>query len=158
MMLILVNAAAMGLETWPALSRYWGWLLGAINIGVQALFVAEVTIRIAAHGCRPFGFFRSGWNVFDFAVVAVSLLPVVGPLATVARLARVLRVGRLATGMPELRLIIGTMLRSIPSMGREAQEKRHGFRRRRLRGTLVEGGGVLSSRCGRDHWSCPELG
>jgi voltage-gated sodium channel len=105
MMLILVNAAAMGLETWPVISLSWGWLLGAINTIVQALFVVEITIRIAAHGWRPSGFFRSGWNVFDFAVVAVSLLPVAGSLATVARLARVLRVGRLVTGMPELRLI-----------------------------------------------------
>lgn len=117
MCLILVNAAAMGLETWPSLSRSWGWLLGAINAAVQAIFVAEIAIRVIAHGKRPSGFFSSGWNVFDFAVVAVSLLPVAGSLATVARLARVLRVGRLITGMPELRLIIGTMLRSIPSMG-----------------------------------------
>jgi len=117
MMLILVNAAAMGLETWPVVSLSWGWLLGAINTVVQALFVVEIALRIAAHGWRPFGFFRSGWNVFDFAVVAVSLLPVAGPLTTVARLARVLRVGRLVTGMPELRLIIGTMLLSIRSMG-----------------------------------------
>jgi len=117
MALILMNAAAMGLETWPALSGSWGWLLAAINTAAQALFVVEITIRIAAHGGRPFAFFKSGWNAFDFVVIAGSLLPVGGPLATVARLARVLRVGRLITGLPELRLIIGTMLRSIPSMG-----------------------------------------
>jgi len=74
-------------------------------------------IRIAAYGSRPLAFFRDGWNVFDFGVVGVSLLPVAGPFATVARLARVLRVARVVSGLPELRLIIGTMLRSIPSLG-----------------------------------------
>ena len=61
--------------------------------------------------------FLDGWNVFDFSVVALSLLPAAGPFATVARLARVLRVARAVSSMPELRLIIGTMLRSIRSMG-----------------------------------------
>lgn len=114
--LILVNAAAMGLETWPALARAWGSAFAALHAAVQVLFVVEIAVRVAAHGRRPLAFFADGWNVFDFTVVAVSLLPAAGPLATVARLARVLRVARLVSGMPELRLIIGTMLRSIPSM------------------------------------------
>jgi voltage-gated sodium channel len=55
--------------------------------------------------------------VFDFAVVAASLLPQGGAFAMVARLARLMRVTRLVSAFPELRLIIGTMVRSIPSMG-----------------------------------------
>jgi voltage-gated sodium channel len=115
--LILVNAAVMGLETWPALAARWGSGFALVNAAVQALFVAEIAARIVACGRRPLDFFRDGWNAFDFAVVALSLLPVAGPFATVARLARVLRVARMVSGIPELRLIIGTMLRSIPSMG-----------------------------------------
>jgi len=116
MALILVNAVAMGLETWPTLARTWGSLFAATHKAVQALFVLEMAVRITAHGRRPFAFFKSGWNVFDLAVVAVSWVPAAGSLATVARLARVLRVGRLLSGIPELRLIVGTMLRSISSM------------------------------------------
>jgi len=115
--LIVLNAAVMGLETSRRVMESWGPLLVAVEFGVQAVFVSEMCIRIAAHGSRPLAFFRDGWNVFDFAVVAVSLLPVAGPFATVARLARVLRVARVVSGLPELRLIIGTMLRSIPSLG-----------------------------------------
>ena len=48
-------------------------------------FVAEILIRIAAFGTRPWRFFLDGWNVFDFSVVALSLLPAAGPFATVAR-------------------------------------------------------------------------
>lgn len=117
MALIGVSALAMGLETWPAVAEPWGGVLAAVNGTVQALFVLEIAVRLAAHGRSPLAFFRDGWNVFDFAVVALSLLPVAGPLANLARLARVLRVARLLGGVPELRLIIGTMLRSIPSMG-----------------------------------------
>jgi len=115
--LIVLNAAVMGLETSAWARGAWESLLLTLEYGVQAVFVAEMVIRIAAHGSRPLAFFRDGWNVFDFGVVAVSLLPVAGPFATVARLARVLRVARVVSGLPELRLIIGTMLRSIPSLG-----------------------------------------
>lgn len=115
--LIIINALAMGLETWEALATRWSAGFGVANMAVQVLFVLELGLRIAAHGRQPLAFFRSGWNVFDFAVVTLSLLPTAGPFATVARLARVLRVGRMVSGIPDLRLIIGTMLRSIPSMG-----------------------------------------
>lgn len=117
MALILFNGIVMGLETSPALVASMSAAFRAANLAVQSIFVLEIAARIVAHGRRPLGFFRSGWNVFDFLVVALSLLPAAGSLATLARLARVLRVGRLVSGMPELRLIIGTMLRSIPSLG-----------------------------------------
>ena len=61
-------------------------------------------------------FLRDGWNMFDFLVVALSLMPGVGVFATVARIARVLRVARLVSVSPKLRLIVGTMMRSIPSL------------------------------------------
>jgi voltage-gated sodium channel len=115
--LIVLNALMMGLETWRELFTRWSTLFGAAHNIVQILFILELAVRIGARGRRPLEFFRDGWNVFDFGVVALSLLPTAGPFATVARLARVLRVGRMVSGMPELRLIIGTMLRSIPSMG-----------------------------------------
>lgn len=115
--LIVLNAVVMGVETWPTLAERWSGAFDALNAAVQVAFVVELAVRITAHGRQPLSFFRNGWNSFDFAVVALSLLPIAGSFAAVARLARVLRVARLITGMPELRLIIGTMLRSIPSMG-----------------------------------------
>ena len=112
-----MNAALIGVETVPGVVARSPAFFGALHVLVQALFVAEIAVRIAAHGRRVGGFFRDGWNLFDFGVVALSLLPVAGPFATVARLARILRVARVATALPDLRLIIGTMLRSIPSLG-----------------------------------------
>ena len=117
LVVILANAIVMGIETWPSLAGEWRTPLRAANLVAQALFVLEMIVRVAAHGRRPWRFFTDGWNSFDFGVVAFSLLPAAGPLAAVGRLARILRVARLVSRLPELRLIIGTMLRSIPSMG-----------------------------------------
>ncbi|HWP34489.1 MAG TPA: ion transporter [Thermodesulfobacteriota bacterium] len=115
--LIGANAVVVGVEAQPALARGYEGFLHRLNATVQVLFVVEIALRLLACWPRVHRFFLDGWNLFDFGVVAVSLLPQAGPFATVARLARVLRVARLASLMPELRLIIGTMLRSIPSMG-----------------------------------------
>ncbi len=115
--LILGNAALMGLETFPAIAARWGGAMAAAQVAFQFAFVIEIGLRLAAYGRRPGAFFRDGWNTFDFVVVATSFLPVTGAFATVARLARVLRVARMVSALPELRLIVGTMLRSIPSLG-----------------------------------------
>ena len=114
---ILLTAVVIGLETSESLTARYGPVFDALDAMVQAIFVFEILVRILACWPRPLAFFRDGWNVFDFAVVVVSLLPQVGAFAMVARLARLLRVTRLVSVFPELRLIIGTMLRSIPSMG-----------------------------------------
>lgn len=114
---IIVNAVILGLETSAQVMQYaGGWLL-AINWIIQAIFACEIVVRILAHWPRPAAFFRGGWNVFDFVVVAVAFLPASGGFATIGRLLRLLRVTRLVSVFPQLRLIINTMLLSIPSMG-----------------------------------------
>ena len=55
--------------------------------------------------------------MFDLLVVTASLLPDVGAIATLAHVSRLLRVARLVTVLLELRLIVGTMLRSVASLG-----------------------------------------
>jgi voltage-gated sodium channel len=114
---IVVGAIVIGVETSATLTARYGAVIVAVEILIQAIFVAEIAIRVFAFWPRPAAFFRNGWNVFDFAVVGASLLPQAGAFAVVARLARLLRVTRLVSAFPELRLIIGTMVRSIPSMG-----------------------------------------
>ena len=113
---IVANAALIGVETSPALWERYGDLFNALNAAVQVVFVVEITVRLLAHGPRIHRFFLDGWNVFDFGIVALSLLPAAGPLASVARLARLLRALRVVSALPELRLIVATMLRSIPSL------------------------------------------
>jgi len=115
--LIVLNAVLLGVETSTAVVDVYGPLLWWVHAAIQLLFVVEITLRIAACAPRCGAFFRNGWNVFDFTVVAASLLPQAGMFATVARLARILRIVRLVSISKDLRLIIGTMLMSLPSMG-----------------------------------------
>ncbi|MBM3492763.1 MAG: ion transporter [Armatimonadetes bacterium] len=117
LVVIVANAVLIGIETDRALTARNAALFGVLNAVVQAIFVLEIAIRLAAHAPRLWPFFRDGWNVFDFAIVAVSLMPMAGPFVSVARLARLLRALRVVSAIPELRLIVGTMLRSIPSLG-----------------------------------------
>ena len=114
---IVVGAVVIGVETSATLTARHGALIAAVEMLIQTIFVVEIAIRVVACWPQPAAFFRNGWNVFDFAVVGASLLPQAGAFAMVARLARLLRVTRLVSAFPELRLIIGTMVRSIPSMG-----------------------------------------
>jgi voltage-gated sodium channel len=114
---IVLNAVLIGLATDPDTLAQHRPLFRALNTLIQVIFVAEIAIRMMAYAPGVHRFFTDGWNVFDFTVVALSLVPAVGPFATVARLARLLRALRLISAVPELRLIVGTMVRSIPSMG-----------------------------------------
>jgi voltage-gated sodium channel len=113
---ILLNAVLVGLETDPELVTRYEPLFEVLNRAIIAVFVIELAIRLVAYLPRPHRFFADGWNVFDFVIVGLSVLPFGGSFANVARLARLLRVLRLVSVFPELRLIVGTMLRSLSSM------------------------------------------
>jgi voltage-gated sodium channel len=77
------------------------------------VFVVEIALRLYAHRAA---FWRDPWSVFDFAVVAIALLPATGPLA-VLRALRVLRVLRLLTMVPSMRRVVGALLAAIPGLG-----------------------------------------
>ena len=115
--LILLNAAILGLETAPTLvSQYGDWFELGHHL-ILSLFIIEAILKIAAVAPRLKLYFGDGWNLFDFSVILLALLPATGELAVIARLARLLRVLRLISTIPELRLIVATLMRSIPSMG-----------------------------------------
>lgn len=114
---IIANAALLGLETSDAVMAQWGGVLRLVHWALTALFLAELLLRLAASAPRLTDFFRDRWNVFDTVVILGSLLPQAGPLALVARLARLLRLARMFSVVPELRLLVGTMLRSLGSLG-----------------------------------------
>ena len=110
------NALVIGLDTSVFLAARYGAWFHAANQVFLGIFVLEAAIKIAACWPKPHRYFRDGWNVFDFTIIVVSLLPSTGELATLARVARLLRVLRLVSALPELRLIVTTLVRSIPSM------------------------------------------
>ena len=115
--LIILNGIVLGLETSPFIVREYGNFLLLINHLVLGVFIIEAILKITAVAPRFRLYFGDGWNLFDFSVVVLSLIPATGEFAMIARLARLLRVARLISTIPELRLIVSTLVRSIPSMG-----------------------------------------
>ena len=115
--IILFAAVLVGLETYPPLMEHYGPTLHLLNNVVLAIFALEVLLRMGALWPRPLRYFRSGWNVFDFLIVVGSLLPGLGAYAPAMRLLRLLRVLRLIRTLPDLQVILGALLRSIPSIG-----------------------------------------
>jgi len=111
--LILINAVILGMETSPGIMDRMGPALGLANGLILAIFVAEILLKLLALGPR---FFRSGWNIFDFLIVSISLVPASGPLE-ILRALRILRVLRLLSQVPKLRVIIESLMRALPGMG-----------------------------------------
>ena len=116
--LILFSAVLIGIETYPEIALRHKTVLHILDNIIIACFVVEIGLKILAEGRRPWNYFRDPWNVFDFLVVAVCLVPLSDThYFAVLRVMRVLRILRMVTFLPRLRLIVGALLKSIPSMG-----------------------------------------
>lgn len=107
--LIVINAITLGLETSARAMEVAGGLLKAIDRLLLSVFVAEILVKLYAFGAR---FFRNPWNVFDFLVVGIALVPSSGPLTVL----RVLRVLRLISMVPRFRFVVESLLRAIPGI------------------------------------------
>jgi voltage-gated sodium channel len=110
---IVANAVTLGLGTYDFSSSVDS-LLSTLDDVFLGIFVVELAIRVTAFGRRPQDFFRDGWNLFDFSVIAAAFVPGVRENVTLLRLARLLRVVRLVTVLPDLRVLVRAMVRSIP--------------------------------------------
>ena len=114
---IVLAGVVAGLETSPVLMAEYGRRLLAFDKLILAVFITEALLKMAAHGRRPWRYFADGWNVFDFLIIVICLLPVGGPFASVLRLARALRLFRLVSALPKLQLLVGALLKSLSAMG-----------------------------------------
>jgi voltage-gated sodium channel len=110
---ILINAVTLGLETFPAVMEQAGGVVLGLDRICLGIFVVELALRLYAQGLR---FFRSGWNIFDFVIVGISLLPTTGGFS-VLRALRILRVLRVVSVVPSLRRVVDGLGRALPGMG-----------------------------------------
>lgn len=107
---IIFNALLIGVDTYVDSP-----VLGGLQWGCVGVYVVELVLKFAARrGAREF--FADGWNIFDLIIVVAAFVPEVGALSAVLRVLRVLRVFRLVRTIPELRLIVTVLARSIVSM------------------------------------------
>ena len=109
---ILFNAVILGLETSDMVMASVGVLIGALDRVCLAIFVVELALKLLVYRLR---FFRDGWNIFDFAIVAVSLAPAAQSLS-VLRSLRILRILRVVSVAPRLRRVVEGFITALPGM------------------------------------------
>lgn len=114
---IIVAGVQIGLESYPFIVEPYQAAFYYLDLIILTIFVVEIGIKMFAEMPKPWRYFSDGWNVFDFIIVAVCFLPIGAKFMAVARLLRIFRVLRLLTAFPQLRLIVGGLFKSIPSMG-----------------------------------------
>ena len=109
---IIINAITLGLETSPEVKAEFGVILSLIDKIALTIFTIELITKILVYKLR---FFKDGWNVFDFLIVAVSLIPASGPFS-VLRAFRIFRTLRLLSIVPSMKRIIQAIFISIPGI------------------------------------------
>ena len=110
---IIINAILLGMETSDAIMSSAGPLIVTLDRICLMIFVAEIGAKLIARGHR---FFYSGWNIFDFLIVGVALVPGTSGLS-VLRALRILRVLRVISVAPRLRRVVEGFVTALPGMG-----------------------------------------
>ena len=110
---ILFNAVILGLETSDKVMAQAGPLILQLDKICLTIFVVEIALKLFARGGD---FFRRGWNIFDFVIVGISLVPAAQGLS-VLRALRILRLLRVVSVAPSLRRVVEGLVNALPGMG-----------------------------------------
>lgn len=110
---IVINAITLGMETSAVLMDFAGPVILLVDRICLTIFVIEIFLKLMAHHGR---FFRNGWNVFDFIIVGIALVPAAHGLS-VLRALRILRVLRVISVAPSLRRVVEGFVNALPGMG-----------------------------------------
>ncbi len=110
---IVINAIGLGLETSPTVMGHLGGFVNMLDGMALTIFVVELALKMFAY---RLAFFKNGWNLFDFVIVGVALVPASQEFS-VLRALRILRALRLVSAVPSMRRVIVGLFRAIPSIG-----------------------------------------
>jgi voltage-gated sodium channel len=110
--LIILNAITLGVDTLPGAQAAMGGFLEMVDHVVVTVFAIELALRLVAYRAS---FFKSGWNWFDLLVVCASLVPAAGAFS-VLRLVRVIRLARLISMIPAMRVVVESLLHALPGI------------------------------------------
>lgn len=113
--LVLINAATLAILTFSGIPTALREVLTVTDSLIIWLFLAEILLRIASYGTKPWMFFTSGWNVFDFLIIA--LVPLFSGATIILRLLRLLRVVRLLRFLPDFQMLSSSLAKIIRPMG-----------------------------------------
>ena len=118
LLVIGMAAVVVGMQTYKDFESENRVVLNTLDFLILGIFIFEVIVKIIAQGKKPQNYFKDSWNVFDFTIVAVCLLPIESnDFVAVLRLARVMRVLKLVSALPRLQVLVNAVLKSIPSIG-----------------------------------------
>jgi voltage-gated sodium channel len=114
--IIILSALLIGARTYQ-IDPTWSKVLTVLDYSVTLFFLTEISIRFWAEDNKR-DFFKSGWNIFDTLIVLISIIPMSsGDLALLGRLIRIFRVLRMISIIPELRILLNSLLRALPQLG-----------------------------------------
>jgi len=114
--IIVLSSLLIGVRTYELSPIFENTLL-VLDYAVTLFFLLEILIRMVAED-RLRDFFKKGWNIFDFTIVVVSLIPIPdSEYALIARMLRLFRVMRLISFIPELRVLVTALISALPRMG-----------------------------------------
>jgi len=105
-------AALSYLETQASPNKSLVLALQVLDISIFSAFCAELVLKIYAFRGK---FFTHGWNLFDLAVILISIIGMAASISTF-RAIRVLRTLRIVTNIPSMRMVIESFLRSLPGI------------------------------------------
>ena len=115
-LVIIASALLIGVKTYQ-LPSWVKPLIDGLDLLITLIFLVEISIRFLGEPQKR-AFFRNGWNLFDTLIVFISLIPIDDTdSALVARLVRVFRVLRMVSIVPELRLLLNSIISALPRLG-----------------------------------------
>lgn len=113
---IMFSALVIGAKTYDIPDNVL-MVIGWLDVGITLFFLVEITIRFIGEPDKK-NFFKNAWNIFDTLIVVVSLIPIQdSEMALVGRLIRIFRVLRMVSIVPELRLLLNSLLKALPQLG-----------------------------------------
>jgi len=113
--IIIFSAMLIGIDTFELKPIYQD-IIFTLDHVITIVFLIEISMRITTYS-KISDFFRDGWNIFDFIIVIMSLIPIDSNHSAIGRLLRIFRVLRIITIIPELKMIINSLFRASKSIG-----------------------------------------
>jgi voltage-gated sodium channel len=111
---VFLNAIVIGFQSYPEINAAYGSLLYSLDLIFLTIFTMEVILKIIVNRTK---YFKDGWNLFDFIIVAVSIAFLNSQFLTILRILRVLRILKTISSIHSLRRIITSLFMAIPTIG-----------------------------------------
>ena len=108
---IIANAASLAILTYTDVAPEVAAIATAIDRAAIVFYTVEVVLRVVSYGVKPWMFFRNPWNVFDFLIVVA--IPFLDGGTVIFRLVRLLRILRIFRFLPEARILMLSMIKSV---------------------------------------------